>query len=482
MFNKRSLIGFLIIVIMTLHLTACSELRLSVATNSVDRQEYIDNTPALAASDASIYFSTREETTVSVWKTNLDGQASVIFTLPARFPVHVLPAQELALLSDCSNPNSGCTLPDIYLNYNLDYLQLSPDGRFLVWRGAQTYCPGTGCAGLEQIELWKLNKWESQTLLEIPLHINLNASQDISDISWSPDSRHIGYIHSSHEYGWSVLRVMDINSKEIADVGMDALHFAWSPTGDRIAYIALRDQDMVVVVKSLDGSTLIMLEDEWQKVSDIDWSPDGMEIAVTATQNGEWQLYVADLTSGEIRSRANLQHGLRFITADWCPKGAKIILAARSDWEVTDNQEMQKQKVYIFDIETGNIVDVQISDGQLFDVSNPQWSPGGRVLGVNLYNPGEQLFSKGVAVIDSENGTVLTKLIMEDMDTHWLWSSEGDALLVKLEKVNRSCTNADQRGIGIYYWTVDELMQIPFHPRMIDGFQNCTLDLVNVIW
>ncbi|MDE2838401.1 MAG: hypothetical protein OXL97_12995 [Chloroflexota bacterium] len=172
---------------------------------------------------------------------------------------------------------------------------------------------------------------------------------------WSPDGRYI-LVHRRGE-----LLLHDTRDRSTTDLGADSLRYrvpAFSPDGDRIAYVVEEDGAGRLVTSNLDGSDRVPLMDipgeaafAWspgggsvavgtkgfsavlyddlhvvdgdgaganeplvrERVAAFYWSPDGSRIAyVTVDGPMEWR--VIDLTSGESRRRARFIPSADFLT------------------------------------------------------------------------------------------------------------------------------------------------------------------------
>ena len=76
---------------------------------------------------------------------------------------------------------------------------------------------------------------------------------------------------------------------------VDALHFAWSPDGDRLA---LADWDgKIRVLRSTDGTVIQTLAGHPQQVQGVAWSPDGTQIASSSFSVKVWQVSDGTLLS-----------------------------------------------------------------------------------------------------------------------------------------------------------------------------------------
>jgi TolB protein len=75
---------------------------------------------------------------------------------------------------------------------------------------------------------------------------------------------------------------------------------AWSPDGSRVAFISARDGNWeIYVVDIATGQERRLTHDDGQDVAPA-WSPDGRQIAFLSNRHGAWAVYLLDLRSGDV--------------------------------------------------------------------------------------------------------------------------------------------------------------------------------------
>jgi WD40 repeat protein len=387
----------------------------------------------------AIVFMVRDESIVSqqstgvvqIWKIDVDATVGwPLIELPIRYPVSALPPQESAILEHnlCSVEQDHCSIEDVHLSYGLGDLRLSPNRLLLAWADGASWCPNTECYGFQRLVTWDMTRGESRTLLEIPNHIDLRATQQIGEIVWSPDNGQIGFIQTSNNKGWSRVRVIDVATKQVRDIAEGRAPLTWAPDGERLAFISYSWGD--VKVTSRDGTDLVTFDGSWERVEDIDWSPDGSKMAITAVES---------------------------------------------------YRQIARHSLFIADLATGDIAQVEILADELLDYTQPHWAPDGRLIGVNIRRRGEKGVS-GLVIFDSEDETVKACLNVERYHPEWSWSDTGDAALVRLGSPNPAIPPAIPQRIGVFYWANDVLEQVSLPADVELGLDRWQLYLGEPAW
>ena len=77
---------------------------------------------------------------------------------------------------------------------------------------------------------------------------------------------------------------------------------AWSPRGDRIAYVSRRQGRFQIFLIEPDGSNLQLLTTEADgNNEDPSWAPDGRHLVVSSDRSGRSQLWILDVDGGSAR-------------------------------------------------------------------------------------------------------------------------------------------------------------------------------------
>jgi len=146
-----------------------------------------------------------------------------------------------------------------------------------------------------------------------------------------------------------------------------ALDLEWSPDGSRLAFAA---EDTIWAMDA-DGSDLVRfaLPEGATAAMSPTWSPEGREIAYTAYQEGDRDIWVVSADGSEQRRLVRTPDAWE-AGVDWSPSGGK--LAVVSDGWVP--------RLWIMNADGTNRQRLtgRGSTGRVFEAFEPEWSPDGR--------------------------------------------------------------------------------------------------------
>jgi Tol biopolymer transport system component len=194
------------------------------------------------------------------------------------------------------------------------------------------------------------------------------------------------------------------NPDQLTHTSEDNLSPAWSPDGEKIAFI--RDQQIWTMY--WNGTNLKQITSDGESDSPA-WSPDGEKIAFSSSRDGDWEIFVMDEDGS----------GLEQLTFDnsrdwdptWSPNGNQIAFTSFR-LPGTDDPE-----IFLVDVEnTGNVAQLTDSPGDNMD---PDWSPDGTKIAFESSRDGDwEIFVMDVGADDTD-ATQLTFHDSRDYDPAW---------------------------------------------------------------
>lgn len=153
----------------------------------------------------------------------------------------------------------------------------------------------------------------------------LSSTHPIMSPAWSPRGDRLAYV--SFEGGRSMVYVQDVltgGRERIADFeGLNSAP-AWSPDGSRLAMTLSRDGNPEIYVMSLNGGGLKRLTNHSAIDTEPSWSPDGQHIVFTSDRAGRPQIYQVPASGGEAQ-RLTFE-GIYNARASYSPSGDRLVM------------------------------------------------------------------------------------------------------------------------------------------------------------
>lgn len=210
-----------------------------------------------------------------------------------------------------------------------------------------------------------------------------------SSIAWSPDGSKIAFVAKSG--GGDALYLLRVENKRIVEKYRFSLDLisspAWSPRGDQIAFNGLRNGYSDLYLLHLETGELTRLTEDLHDDTDPAWSPKGDRIAFasdrppddeeppdTTFTYGEYDLYVLNLSTGDIQPVVQAEGQQRSPT--WSPQGGRICYTS---------DENGISNLYMVDLESNTRSAVTNVIGGCFF---PCWSTDGKRLAFSYFQKG----------------------------------------------------------------------------------------------
>jgi dipeptidyl aminopeptidase/acylaminoacyl peptidase len=244
---------------------------------------------------------------------------------------------------------------------------------------------------------------------------------------------------------------------------------AISPDGRLVAYTmttidaaANRRVSAVWVVEAHGGSEPRQLSAAGFSSSAPRWSPDGKRLAFLSSRTAgaeaaRPQIWVLPMDGGEARQVSRLKNGVSLF--QWSPDGARFVAVGRSGpsddvtgprksdvrhyktimYKFNDTGWYDDKRSHLWTIDTATGRDQQLTQGEGWNDTDPQWSPDGSRIAFVSDRTGKEYeggFNKDVWVIPAAGGTLVKVSDHEFEDTAPRWSPDGKKI-VFLGKIKR---------------------------------------------
>lgn len=161
-------------------------------------------------------------------------------------------------------------------------------------------------------------------------HAILQSKEPILSPAWSPDGNKLAYV--SFENGRSEIFVQELSTGQRQSVasfpGINSAP-AWSPDGRTLALVLSKDGNPEIYLKDLVTGRLTRLTRNWSIDTEPVWAPNGNSIVFTSDRGGGPQLYRLSLSDGQPQ-RLTFE-GSYNASASFAPNGERLALVHRED-------------------------------------------------------------------------------------------------------------------------------------------------------
>ncbi|NBC17201.1 MAG: peptidase S9 [Bacteroidetes bacterium] len=208
----------------------------------------------------------------------------------------------------------------------------------------------------------------------------------------SPDGRYVAFLSERDVFNINLFvadaetgKVVDKLGSTAANPHFDAIRFinsagTWSPDGQRFAFVTFVEGDNELSIWNLNSGDIerrIKVQDV-TALSNPAWSPDGRYVAFSGIEGGISDLYVLDLETRDVRQLTDDRY--MDMQPAWSPDGETIAVVTDRGPEGTDFGTLRygDPRIGLVDVATG---DIEVA--RPFDRGkhiNPQFSPDGQSL------------------------------------------------------------------------------------------------------
>jgi dipeptidyl aminopeptidase/acylaminoacyl peptidase len=192
----------------------------------------------------------------------------------------------------------------------------------------------------------------------------------------------------------------------------------WSPDGQRLAYVSVRENRQVIFTMRADGTEPRQLTANGEQNSEPAWSPDGRQIAFRSERSGTPGIFVMNADGSGQRA---LTSGIRAVAPDWSPDGAKILFTGTVD---------NRANIYVMNADgTGQR---QLTESATGHSRIAFWSPDGRQIVFNTTRDGND----EVYVMAADGSSARNISNHPSADIPFGWSTEGHILFLSTRDRN----------------------------------------------
>lgn len=269
---------------------------------------------------------------------------------------------------------------------------------------------------------------------------DLHGLRSVGRVALSPDGERAAYSVSDASgpgRPGSQLVLRDLGSDQGTTVGSGVSDLAWSPTGDRLAFMGSRDGTSgLFVITASDGTAELVAPTAWTNRplpstgSRLSWSPDGSRL-----------VFVSAVAPAD----------------DEAPSTDPVVItrylykptAATGDTRRADHRRLH---LHVADLSTGSVR--QLTDGR-FDEHSVDWSPDGEeILFVSNREPDpDRFFNYDVFTIRPDDGAIRRLTATESAEYNPVWSPDGAR--IAYQGTLRGLTSSETTLEDTHVWLMD---------------------------
>lgn len=232
---------------------------------------------------------------------------------------------------------------------------------------------------------------------------------------WSPDRSRIGFVTmvGEPENGWELwtMSAAGTHARRLCTGVIAKSGRAWSPDGRRIALTASADGNVDIYVAGDGPGKPARLTNSPAVDRDPSWSPDGASIAFSSERDGNREVYVMRADGSGLRRVTN--HPAMDASPVWSPDGSLIAFVSGRDGT---------QELYVVTADGTRLE--KLTTGAHASRDMPRWSPDGSHIVFQIANDGR--YDIGIVRVRDRKQRVLVST--PHSDGSFTWSADGAQL------------------------------------------------------
>jgi Tol biopolymer transport system component len=206
---------------------------------------------------------------------------------------------------------------------------------------------------------------------------------DDYDPDWSPDGIQLAFV--SDRTGSPNIYILNVEQAlqdprqaeilQLTDNAFENQKPAWSPDGTRLVFESNRDGNWEIYIVEVDSGEQTRVTDNSKGDNNPAWSPDGKLIGFSSFRDGNWEVYTMQVDGSDPR-RLTYNENNDYEPV-WSPDGSQIAFESHID---------QGVEICVMDVDGENKHQLTYNGAVTYD---PVWSPdGGRIL-YSIHNRGD---------------------------------------------------------------------------------------------